>query len=228
MTDAVYHHCTRPWWKRPPVWLVGSLALLLIVLSLTAAAGRPPAIAYGAFLDQLDAGNVGSVVFRGTEIEGHLKQPLAIVGSDGPVPTDVFRSRIPDFGDPVLLADLRRQHVAIDVTWSSPWASWMGGGALAVIVGAIIFAKPGLLVFGGLLVAGLWRAMRGKTAAEQPAMPSTPMAMHPMQRTMKLMSGLGSQQAPAATGPEPRASCCSEPDQGSLAPPPVGLSSPHR
>ena len=208
MTDAIHHHCTRPWWKRPPVWVVGVIAILLIGFSLMGAAGRPPAISYGMFLDQLEAANVASVVFHGTEIEGRLKQPLTISGSSGPTPVEVFRSRIPDFGDPVLLSDLRRHHVAIDVTWSSPWASWMGGGALAVIVGAIIFAKPGLLIFGGLLIAGLWRAMRGKKAA-QPSATSDPMAMLPMHGMMKFTSNMFTKEPPTQIPPE-GGGCCAD------------------
>lgn len=230
MTDAVLHHCTRPWWKRPPVWVVGIVAMLLIVFALVGAASRPPAISYGAFLDQLEAANVATVVFHGTEIDGRLKQPLNITSSSGAVQSDTFRSRIPDFGDPVLLSELRRQHVAIDVTWSSPWASWLGGStpAVLVILGAIIFAKPGLLIFGGLLVAGLWRALRGKKTAEQSAMPSNPMAMHPMHGMMKFMSGLGAKQPPDASPPNREGACCSQAGEGSLAAPPAGLNSPPR
>ena len=209
MTDPVQHHCMRPWWKRPPVWVIGIAAVLLLGFFLMGATGRPPAISYGALLDQLESANVTSVVFHGTEIEGRLKQPKTIAGSSGPAQVEVFRSRIPDFGDPVLLSDLRRQHVAIDVTWSSPWGSWMGGGALAVIVGAVIFAKPGLLIFGGLLIAGLWRAIRGKKAAQPSVMPSGAMAMLPMHGMMKFTSNMFAN-APPADSPVERKGCCAE------------------
>jgi hypothetical protein len=191
MPDAAQPRCTRPWWRRPPVWVAGLIAILLIVFSLAGATGRPPAISYSVFLDQLDATNVASVVIHGTEIEGRLKQPLTVTGSSGTTSVEVFRSRMPDFGDPALLSVLRRQHVAVDVTWSSPWASWLGDSApaLLVIVGAILFAKPGLLIFGGLLVAGLLRAVRGNKTAERSEMSSNPIVTHPMHRMMKWMSG---------------------------------------
>ena len=192
--------------------------MVVVAFSLLGAAGRPPTISYGVFFDQLDAANVSSVVFHGTEIEGRLKQPLTIAGSSGPAQIEVFRSRMPDFGDPALLSDLRRQHVAVDVTWSSPWGSWLGGSApaLLVIVGAIIFAKPGLLIFGGLLIAGFLRAVRGQKTAEQSAMPSNPMAMHPMHGMMKWMSGIGAKQAPEEGAPD-RKECCSEISEAGLS-----------
>jgi hypothetical protein len=207
MADAFHPRCARAWWKRPPVWVVGVAAALLIVFSFLGAAGRPSTIPYGVLLDQIEAANVASVVFHGTEVEGRLKQPLTIAGSSGSIQVEAFRCRIPDFGDPNLVADLRRQHVAIDVTWSSPWTAWMGGGALAVIVGAIVFAKPGLLIFGGLLVAGLLRTMRGREAADQSAMPSNPMAMHPMHGMMTWMSGIAASHAPEDDKSD-RKDCC--------------------
>ena len=33
---------------------------------------------YSTFLDQLEAGNVASVTFQGTEIDGRLKRPLDV------------------------------------------------------------------------------------------------------------------------------------------------------
>lgn len=92
MTDTVQHHCTRSWWKRPPVWILGIAAVLLAVVSLVGAVGRMPAIRYGVFLDQIETANV-----------------------------------------------------------------------------AIIFTKPMLLVFGGLVIAVLVRAMPEKGAQNAPA-----------------------------------------------------------
>ncbi|MDR3531151.1 MAG: ATP-dependent metallopeptidase FtsH/Yme1/Tma family protein [Rhodopila sp.] len=209
MTEPARLHCTRAWWKRPPVWVLAVVAIVLLAFSLVGSAGRPPMISYGVFLDQLDAANVASVIFHGTEIDGRFKHPAAIGRSSGATPGEAFRSRMPDFGDPTLLSDLRQQHVAIDVASSAPMASWLEGSAPAVlvIVGAILFAKPGILIFGGLLLAGLWRALRGRGTPGHPAMPSNLMAKHPMHGMMKFMSGLFSKEM-SAEAPAERAACC--------------------
>ena len=132
MTDTVQHHCTRSRWKRPTVWVLGIAAVLLVVFSFVGDAGRPPAVSYSAFLDQLNAANVTSVVWFGSQ-----------------TPT------------------------------------------ILVILGAIIFAKPMLLVFGGLVVAGAERAMGGrKKEPQQSTVPSNSTSMHPMHGMMKIMPGL--------------------------------------
>ena len=58
-------HCDRPWWKRPPVWFIAiAVAVLLIVVGAEfETAGKPVSTPYGAFLDQVEAGNVASVTF---------------------------------------------------------------------------------------------------------------------------------------------------------------------
>ncbi len=134
MADVVQHHCTRPWWLRPPVWFIGIAAALLAVFAMTEIAGRPAAAPYGAFLDQLDAGNVASVTFQGTEIDGRFKQPLNEAASNGTARADTFRSRVPDFGDPTLIPELRKQHVAIDVTTSTSWTRLFGALPLPMLL----------------------------------------------------------------------------------------------
>lgn len=193
MTETSHSHCSRPWWKRPPVWVLGIVAVLLVGYSAIGPNGRPPVTPYGAFLDQLDAGNVASVVFRGMEIDGRFKQPLNAAAVEGSAPTTAFRSRVPDFGDPALIAELRQQRVTIEASSSSPWMSWFGSQtpAILVVLGAIVFAKPGLFVLGALFIAGLVKAIRGgKKDAQQSAPLSNPISMHPMHGAVKLMSGL--------------------------------------
>ena len=53
-------HCQRPWWKRPPVWLLAVVLLGALAYVVAKEAGRPAAMTYGAFLDQVEAGNVAS------------------------------------------------------------------------------------------------------------------------------------------------------------------------
>lgn len=179
MTHAI-QHCDRPWWKRPPVWFIAIAAVLLLVVAgvEVETAGKVPPTPYGAFLDQLEAGNVASVAFQGTEIHGRFKHP-----PDG-TKRDTFSTRTPDFGDPVLIPELRKQHVAIDVTVPSPWTS-----VLARI------PWPMLAVLGVVLVAGLVRLVRGGKAR-----PGAAVSM-PAHGMIGLVSGLFGKQPPAASPP---------------------------
>jgi FtsH Extracellular len=159
MTDVAPPHRVRPWYMRPPVWIVFVVLAALAVFSVTKMGGGPATIRYSDFLDQLDAGNVASVIFSGTQIDGHFKQPVAVTGAAKGAPLTVFRSHAPDFGDPTLLPELRKEHVAIGVGSSQ----WVGTGVVAVlgIIGAFILAKPMLLVIAAALIAGLVRVARG-------------------------------------------------------------------
>jgi cell division protease FtsH len=150
MTLAM-EHCQRPWWKRPPFrFIVIAAALLFVILALEHT-DRQASTPYSTFLDQLDAGNVASVTIQGTEINGHYKRPL-----DGPplngtkVQRDTFNSRAPDFGDPTLISELRKQHVVIDINSPSQWTSLL-----------LHLPWPMLLFLVVALLAGLFRLMRG-------------------------------------------------------------------
>jgi hypothetical protein len=74
MPDITQHHSTRPWWMRPPVWFIGIAVALLFVLAMFEMTGKPAATSYGTFRDQLDAGNIASVIFQGTQIDGRFKR----------------------------------------------------------------------------------------------------------------------------------------------------------
>ncbi|MEJ2377761.1 MAG: ATP-dependent metallopeptidase FtsH/Yme1/Tma family protein [Pseudolabrys sp.] len=83
MTDMAHHHCTRPWYMRPPVWVLGLVVVGLIVFGIVESAAGPPATPYSGFLAQLDAGNVASVTFQGTRIDGRFKHPVAAATANG-------------------------------------------------------------------------------------------------------------------------------------------------
>jgi hypothetical protein len=170
---------------RPPVWLVAIAAVLLVIFAIVEMGGGPAATPYGAFLDQLDAGNVASVTFRGTEIDGRFKHPVGDAVSNGRPQRETFRSQVPDFGDSALIAALHKQRVAIDVTSPPPWMSWLGR-----------LPWPLLVFLGVILVAGLIRLARGGKAHTGPAMP-----MHPMQGMLGLVSGLFGKNQQAASEP---------------------------
>jgi hypothetical protein len=180
-------------WKRPPFWFVIIAAVLALGIGIVMeeSARRAP-MPYGAFLDQLEAGNIAGVTFQGTQIDGTLKHALNDAASNDTAQRNSFRSHVPDFGDPTLLAELRKQHVAIDVVSSTSWTKLLGGLPL-----------PMLLFVGFALVAGLVRYFRGGKAQSGTAMPT-----HPMQGMIGLVSGLfGKQQAanpPASNASAPK------------------------
>ena len=186
MTDTPVH-CHRPLWKRPSLWFVIIAAVLAlgIGIAIEESARRAP-MPYGVFLDQLEAGNVASVTFRGTQIDGSLKHALSDAASNSATQKNTFRSHVPDFGDPTLLAELRKQHVVIDVTSSSSWTRLFAGLPL-----------PMLLFIGVALIAGLIRYLRGGKAQSGSAMPT-----HPMQGMIGLVSGLFGKQQQAAEPPK--------------------------
>jgi ATP-dependent Zn protease len=159
-----------PWWKTRKVWWVLVIVAVLAGLIVFAIdkAGKPAPTSYGTFLDQLDADNIANVTFQGMEINGRFKHPLDTAQQY------IFSSRVPDFGDPSLIAELRKQHVVIDVSSPSQWSSMLGG-----------LPWPMLLFMGAALIAGLVRLIRGEKAGSGSAMP-----MHPMQGMMGLVSGL--------------------------------------
>lgn len=168
-------------WPRISKW--GWMALGVVLL---AAAGvmavvrvvHAPSLTYGAFLDEVDSGNVAAVTFRGTEIDVQLRH--AIAGTPTATPSKDFTSRMPDFGDPSLIPLLRRGHVAIDVAAPSSWA-WL----LARV------PWPMLLFIVALLVAAVLRLARGAHGAS-PGFP----AGGPM---MGLMAALAAKQRSAGS-----------------------------
>jgi ATP-dependent Zn protease len=184
MTAAVHAHCTRPWYMRPPIWLLGVVVVALAIFAIVEAAGIPAATPYGTFLDQLDAGNVASVTFKGTEIDGHFKHPLN-AAANGTAQVNTFRSRVPDFGDASLIPELRKQKVAIDVGSSTSWTRLLAGIPL-----------PMWLFLGFIVVAAIVRFMRGGKAQSNTALPT-----HPMQGMVGLISGLFGKQTQAADPP---------------------------
>jgi hypothetical protein len=174
-----------PWWRRPPVWFIGLAVVLLLAYIAIEVGGKAPATPYGTFLDQLEAGNVASVTFEGTEIHGRFKAPVGEATPNGAAQRDVFRSRLPDFGDRALIAELRRQRVAIDVAQPSPWTWLLGHVPLPMIV-----------ILAVALVAGIGRMVQGGPAGTGPTGPAMG---HPM---VGLLSGLFARQrseAPSGT-----------------------------
>ncbi len=164
MTDVVQHHCTRSWYMRPPAWVLGVVLVALAVFGVMEMINRPVAIPYSDFLDQLDAGNVASVTFKGTQIDGNYKHPVGQTAAKATASQNIFRSEVPDFGDPTLLPELRKEHVAIDVVSSSSWTRLLAG-----------LPWPMLLLMGAVLIAALVRLMRGDKTPAGSALPTHPM-----------------------------------------------------
>ncbi len=146
-------------------WLAGIGVALLLVIGFAIRQGLQPApVPYSAFLDELDAGDVASVTIHGTEIDARSKQGKTLV------------TLMPDFGDPALIPELRKERVTIMVA-SASWTSW--------------FARipwPLWLFGGALLFAGIRRLVqRGRGGSETPA---SSMPMHPMQGMLKAAAGI--------------------------------------
>jgi len=144
-------HCHRPWWKRPPFWFVVIFAVLLFAALLIEQTDKPTLTPYSVLLDQIEAGNVASVTIHGTEIDGRYKQPLdSVLPSETKAKQDTFRSRVPDFGDPTLISELRKQHVAIVVSSPSQWTSLLAH-----------LPWPMLIILGVAILVGVVRVIRG-------------------------------------------------------------------
>ena len=177
------------WWRTSKMWwLIGAVAALALLIGVAVEeAGKPAPIPYSTFLDQLEAGNVVSVTFQGTEINGRFKRPL------GNASRDTFSSQVPEVGDPALIAELRKQQVVIDAGSPSQWTSLLAR-----------IPWPMLVFLGAVMIAALVRLLRGGKAQSGPAAPTLP--AHGM---MGLVSGLFAKRheagsPPAHDGDEPK------------------------
>ena len=156
-------HCHRPWWKRPPFWFIVIAVVILLAVTVIEQTGTLAVTPYSTLFAQIEAGNVASVTFNGTEITGQFKHPLDTSPAAGTAQGNAFRSRLPDFGDPTLIPALRKQNVVIDVASPSAW-TWLLGRV----------PWPMLIFLGALLVAGLVRFARGGKAPAGSAAPALP------------------------------------------------------
>ena len=123
-------HLPRYWW-----WLLALLVIWNLILFWPQTAQQVQ-LSYSDFLAQLKAGNVTSVVFQGSQIQGDLAQPIAdpsavatataeasatspastnSASNETSIPTyGYFKTRLPDaVGDPQLLGMLEAQHVKV-------------------------------------------------------------------------------------------------------------------
>jgi len=117
-------HASWPWWRASGAWWFGVTAVmcvLVIAVIVTVEAEKLPWTLYSQFLDQLEADKIASVTFRGTEIDVRLRHPLARETLAASGPPNTIITRVPDIGDPMLVAELRRQNVVIDVYAPSLW-----------------------------------------------------------------------------------------------------------
>jgi len=145
------------------VWFL-ALVLMGALAYWVATQTSPPApMPYGAFLNQVDAGNVASATFYGTEIDGRFKHPLESGLAGGTAQRDSYHTRVPDFGDPGLIPELRKEHVAINVRAPSQWASVLTR-----------VPWPLLLVIAVALIAAVVRLVRGPKTHSGPDMPMRP------------------------------------------------------
>jgi cell division protease FtsH len=161
------------------VWFIAIVVLALIGVAVFEQTDKPVATPYSTFLDQVEAGKIASVTIEGTEIHGRFKQPL-----DG-TQRDTFHTRVPDFGDPTLVAELRKQRVTINVAAPSAW-NWLLGRV----------PWPMLIFVGAIFVAGVVRLVRGGKARSVSAVPTLP-----AHGIVGLVSGLFAKQRPGENPP---------------------------
>jgi ATP-dependent Zn protease len=186
-------HCNRPWWMRPPVWFIAIVMVALLSMAVVEHIDKSASLSYSALLDQIDAGNIASVTFHGTEIRGRFRHPVANLLSGGKAQSDLFRSQVPDFGDSALIPALRKQHVAIDVESQSSW-TWVLGR----------LPWPMLIFVGAILIAGLIRLVRGGKAQPGTATPGMPAhGMIGLLSRLFVKPGPG-ENPPARDGSEPK------------------------
>lgn len=168
---------------RIPRWgwiAAGVLLLAMAAIISISRAGHVPALSYGAFLDQVDGGNVAAVTFHGTEIDVRLRRTIVEVSTAKP--SADFTSRVPDFGDPSLIPLLRRDHVAIDIAAPSSW-TWLLDRVpwpmllfvAALLLAAVLRLVRGVQVAGpGLAAAGPMMGLMAALAAKQRGANETP------------------------------------------------------
>ncbi len=168
-------HSHHSWWRGPTIWWLAGLGIILAMLGVVVfeKAAKAPLMPYSAFFEQLEAGNIASVTFRGTDVDGTFKHPVDVTPASARDPRDSFRSRVPDFGDPGLMPELRKEHVMITVGSPSQWTRLLAG-----------LPWPMLLFLGAALIAGLVRILRGGKAQGGSAI-----ATSPMQGMLGLVSG---------------------------------------
>jgi cell division protease FtsH len=135
--------------QRWALWLLPALLLAFFWWTYANRPDQAPSypIAYSAFKDQLAAGNVGSVTLEGYAASGRLTQP-APIGAGGRQ-IDRFTTRVPQFGDPELLAELERR--GVELTVRRPQGE---GGWLTVLITTIPWLLFLILIFWALQRAG--------------------------------------------------------------------------
>ena len=186
--EQAMRHCNRPWWMRPPVWFIAIVMVALLGKAVFEHIDRAASLSYSDLLDQIDAGNVAGVTFHGTEIRGRFRHPVANLPSGSKAQSDVFRSQVPEFGDPYLVTALHKQHVTIDVESPSSWV-WLLGR----------LPWPMLIFVVAILMAGLVRLVGG--GKRQPGAGTPGM---PMPGMIGLISGLFARPGPRENTPARR------------------------
>ena len=104
-------------WK--PIYFVYVVILLFITAQYFFLQQQPTqtALAYGVFLDQLEAGAVAEVEIRGSELQGMFSKPVAVspAADAATEPVTNFTTRLPAFQGETLIVKLREHKVRINV-----------------------------------------------------------------------------------------------------------------
>ena len=133
-------------------FFVGLLVLNLLISFLTGAPPDRPRVPYQPFfLEQVKAGNVGTITSREDSIEGELRKPTTYdpPGDDKPVKVDRFKTQVPAFIDRTGLTKLLTdQQVVINKTKGERYKLKPLGDVLPIIEAGGVFSyakKAGML-----------------------------------------------------------------------------------
>ncbi len=157
-----------PRWAK---WIAGALLLNWILASLFTRATPSTTITYSAFLEQVGAGNVSTVITKGDSITGKLTKAIAVKSKN----TTTFATERPAFADDNLLAALQAKNVVVTakplVSDSPLWATLLVNfGPTLLIVGLVVIGTRSMRKSGGLGgIGGIGRskAIRGDELGTQ-------------------------------------------------------------
>jgi cell division protease FtsH len=137
------------------IWVLIVIAVAPLIYALVSSSfGGPTRIAYSAFRQQLEAGNVEQVTITGHEIQGTLKQPAELKTAQGATTQYTsFVTFVPSFGNDGLLSQLESQEVQIQTQPQSSF-SWLT---------LVLYLLPTLLLLG----AGYWLYRRSRSGGGQ-------------------------------------------------------------
>lgn len=107
-------------WKGIIVWISIILLLMVVVGIFNTKKKAEVKISFSRFLQEVDKKNVEKVTIVNLDIQGALRSTSSVMGKDGMVSFDKFKTRLP-FEDPVLAKVLAEKGVEVESRSESGW-----------------------------------------------------------------------------------------------------------